>query len=379
MKFNRMLLLVFAGLISVLLTACGAAPLANWPGMTSDGKNVYLSNGQVVYTVKVSDGTELTTTATDGSSVSMRFPPKLDSAPLFYVAPTFYGAPALTPDGQMILGDASTLTNVHSIYSVDPATDSTKWTFAEAKGNWIAGAVVSTDAIYAAAGDGKVYAIDFKGKKLWDVNVSDHALWTSPVTDGKLVYVATLAHDVIALDPTTGEQRWKKTLDNAIIGAPAISADGMLYVGTLSGNLYAINAAEGSQVWLTQLQGGIWSTPALDGDTLYVGTSNGTAGKFYAINPADGKLLRTIDDTGAIVASPLITKDQVIYVTEEGHINFFHKDGSRSIPVISIENAKIYTTPILVGDLILIAPMNAPFILAAYNQTGVQQWTFAPK
>jgi len=69
----------------------------------------------------------------------------------------------------------------------------------------------------------------------------------------------------------------------------------------------------------------------------------------------------------------------VIYVTEEGHINFFDKNGSRSIPSILIENAKIYTTPILVGDLILIAPMNAQFMLAAYNQKGVQQWTFAPK
>jgi hypothetical protein len=31
-----------------------------------------------------------------------------------------------------------------------------------------------------------------------------------------------------------------------------------------------------------------------------------------------------------------------------------------------------------VGDFILIAPMNAQFTLAAYNQKGVQQWTFVP-
>jgi outer membrane protein assembly factor BamB len=373
MKFNRVFFLVFVGLLSVLLTACGAAPQANWPGMTSDGKNVYMADGQVVYTVQVSNGQELTTPTADGP-VPMRFPLKTDGNV------SIYGAPALTSDGQMIFGNASTLTNDHTLYSIDPATGNVKWTFADAKGAWIAGAVVGADTIYAAAGDGKVYAVDFKGKKRWDISVSDHALWTSPITDGKLVYVATLAHDVIALDPATGKQRWKKTLDNAIIGAPAISADGVLYVGTISGNLYAINAAEGSQVWLTQLKGGIWSTPVLDGSTLYVGTSDGTAGKFYAVNTADGKLLRNpVEETGAIIASPLITKDQVIYVTEDGFINFFDKNGARSIPVIKIENAKLYTTPILVGDLILIAPMNAPFMLAAYNQKGVQQWAFVPK
>jgi outer membrane protein assembly factor BamB len=373
MKFNRVVFFVFAGFASILLTACGAAPLANWPGMTSDGKNVYLANGQFVHTIQVSNGQELTTPTADGP-VPLRFPLKADGAI------SFYGAPALTSDGQMIFGNASTLTNVHTLYSIDPSNGAVKWTFVDAKGVWIAGAAVGTDTVYAAAGDGKVYAIDFKGQKRWEASVSTDALWSSPVTDGKLVYVATLAHDVVALDPATGKQRWKKTLDNAIIGAPAISADGVLYVGTLSGNLYAFNAAEGSQIWLTKLQGGVWSTPVLDDKTLYIGTSDGTAGKFYALNTSDGKPLRNpLDDTGAIVASPLITKDQVIYVTEEGYIRFFDKNGSPSNAPVKIENAKIYTTPLLVGDLILVAPMNAAFPLAAYNQKGVQQWTFIPK
>ena len=371
MKFKHVLFFVFAGLLSTLLTACGSAPLANWPGMTSDGKNVYLADGQFVYTVQVNDGKELTTSTVDGP-VPMRFPLTADGNM------SIYGAPALTSDGQMIVGNASTLINDHILYSIDPASGAIKWTFTDAKGIWLAGAAVSADTIYAAAGDGKVYAIDFKGKKRWEAAVSTDALWSTPVSDGKLVYVATVAHDVIALDSATGKQRWKMELDNAIIGAPAIGADGMLYVGTLSGNLYALNAAEGSQVWLTKLQGGIWSTPVLDGNTLYVGTSDSTAGKFYAINAVDGKLLRTIDDTGAIIASPLITKDQVIYVTETGFINFLDKNGSASVAPVKIENAKIYTTPILAGDFILIAPMHAAFTLAAYNQKGVQQWTFVP-
>ncbi len=371
MKFNRVFFLVFAGLVSVLLSACGAVPAVNWPGMTTDGKNVYLADGQYVYTVQVSDGKELTRSTLDGPA-PMRFPHPPDGNI------SIYGAPALTPDGQMIFGNSSTLTDVRLLYSVDASNGNIKWTFADAKGVWISGATVSADTIYAAAGDGKVYAIDFKGNKRWEAAVSTDALWSSPVTDGKLIYVATLSHHVIALDPATGKQRWGIGLDNAIIGAPLV-VNGMLYVGTLSGNLYAINATEGSQVWLTKLQGGIWSTPVLDGNTLYVGTSDGTAGKFYLVNPADGKLLRNpIEDTGSIVASPLVTNDQVIYVTETGYIKFLDKNGSPSAADVKIENAKLYTTPILVGDLILIAPMHAEFTLAAYNQKGVQQWKFIP-
>jgi len=369
MKFNRVLFFVFAGL-ALFLAGCGPAPLVNWPGMTSDGTNVYLASGEYVYVIRASDGQGLTMQTPEGQ-LPRRFPARADAN----VA--FYGAPALTPDGQMIVGNASTMGNDYLLYSVDPATATPKWTFLNNQGIWLTGAVVDEETIYAPSGDGKVYAFDFEGKKRWESLVSDDALWSSPVINGNSIYIATLSHDVIALDPATGKQRWKIALDNAIIGAPALSADGTLYVGTLSGNLYAIDATEGSQKWLTKLEGSIWSTPALDGETLYVGTSNGMTGKFYAINTADGKPVRNpLDDTGAIIASPLVTEDQVVYVTEEGFIKFLDKEGTPSATPIKIENAKIYTPPLLVGDLILIAPMHAQFALAAYNQQGVQQWTY---
>ena len=116
MKFNRVLFLILATLVSMLLTACGAVPLNNWPGMTTDGTNVYLADGQFVYTVQVSNGQELTTKAADGTTIPLRFPAKADGNI------SVYGAPALTSDGQLIFGNASTLKNVHTLYSIDPAT-----------------------------------------------------------------------------------------------------------------------------------------------------------------------------------------------------------------------------------------------------------------
>lgn len=372
MKFNRVLFFILAAFASILLTACGAAPLTNWPGMTTDGKNIYLADGQFIRIVKASDGTAVTTQSTDGP-IPLVFPAKADGN----IA--FYGAPAVTTDGQLVFGNASTLTNDHTLYSIDPATGALKWTFTEGTNTWLAGPITSGDSIYAANDNGKLYAFDLKGKKRWEAVVSTDALWSTPVTDGKVVYIATLSHDVIALDAATGKQIWKKTLDTTVIGTPALSADGKLYVGTISGNLYSFDAKEGSQIWLTKLQGGVWSTPALDDTTLYVGTSEGTLGKFYAINTADGKNLRNpVDETGSIIASPLITKDQVIYVTEDGYIKFLDKNGVATIPAVKIENAKLYTTPILLGDLIVVAPMNTEFLLAAYTQKGVQQWKFIP-
>jgi outer membrane protein assembly factor BamB len=73
----------------------------------------------------------------------------------------------------------------------------------------------------------------------------------------------------------------------------------------------------------------------------------------------------------------LLTKDQVVYVSDAGRIQSLDLAGASKWQE-TIENAKFYTTPLLVGDTIVFAPMNAKFILVAYNLTGGQEWTFTP-
>jgi outer membrane protein assembly factor BamB len=201
-------------------------------------------------------------------------------------------------------------------------------------------------------------------------------LWTPPVTDGKLIFLATLNHKVYAIRPD-GTKVWGVDLDNGVIGAPVV-VDGVLYVGTLSGNLYALNTADGTPKWVKMLEGGVWGTPATDGAFVYVGTVKGTAGKFYALDAVTGQITWSKDEEGSITAGPLLVKDQVICVTEKGRIQAWDKTGTPKWQA-DIENGKLYTPPLLVGDLVLIAPMNAKFLLAAYDLNGAQKWTFAPK
>ncbi len=367
MKFNRVLFFVLVASLAVLLSACGAPPATNWPGMASDGSHVYLADGQYVYKVLLSDGTEAITQTADGT-VPARFPLKAEGSK------SFYAAPALTSDGQLVIGSAAQ--SEHTLYSVDLSNGAVKWTYTGLKNPWLAGALALDDTIFAPAGDGKLYGFSLTGQKLWEFPASKHSLWTTPVTDGKLVFLATLDHEVFAVN-SRGQKVWSAELDNGMIGSPSV-LDGTLYIGTLSGNLYALDAATGSQKWVKMLEGGIWGTPASDGTNVYVGTVYARAGKFYIISAANGQVVASKDVEGSIAAGPLVTADQVVYVTEAGQIQALDKTGTAKWQAV-IENAKLYTTPLLAGDLILIAPMNAKFLLAAYDLNGAQKWTFSPK
>jgi outer membrane protein assembly factor BamB len=381
MKFNRIFFFILAVSVSILLSACGGVPASNWPGVASDGKTIYVTNVNFIHMVQASDGRPVTAPGADGVLKPLRFPAQNDGSLAFYTAP------AVTADGGIIVGNGMASgyqfyntdpnAGAHLLYNVDTTTGTPKWAFAEAKGIWLGSAIVSGDGIYAPSGNGKVYALDLNGKKRWEASVSAQPLWSAPATDGKLVFISTLDHEIIALDLQTGTQRWNVELDASIVSTPAV-ANGSLYVGTLSGSLYALNAADGSEVWQVTLKdNNLWSTPVADGDTLYVGTSEGTAGKLYAINIANGQTVWIKNEASSIIASPLVLPEQVVYVTEAGQIQSLNKNGTIKWDA-KIDGAKIYTAPILAGDFIIVAPMHVQPILAAYDLTGNQKWTFAP-
>ncbi len=103
---NSRLILLFSTLfiLTILLSACagGAGTATSWPGFTVDpnGQVAYLADAQYIYAVDLSNGIE-----------KWRFPTKGDPKV------TFYAAPTLTSDGQLIVGDYNKV-----LHSLDPAT-----------------------------------------------------------------------------------------------------------------------------------------------------------------------------------------------------------------------------------------------------------------
>ena len=158
MKFNRVFFFVLVASLAVLLTACGVAPASNWPGLQSDGTHVYLAEGQYLYNILLSDGSEVTTQTADGL-VPARFPLKPEGTK------SFYAAPALTTDGQLVIGSAAQGDN--TLYSYNPVSGTVKWRFpGTPKSPWLAGALVLDDSVYAPGGDGTLYGTTSGGVAL---------------------------------------------------------------------------------------------------------------------------------------------------------------------------------------------------------------------
>jgi len=374
MRIKTVVLLAVMLVLGSLLTACGNRSLAStdWPGLTVQGEKAYLAAGTYVYAVNLSNGQETTVTVAD-KTTPLRFPSDGKGGP-------FYGNPAFTSDGQMIIGSANINDRKHPFFSSNTTDLTTKWVFQDqAKDIWLGGALILNDVIYAPNSDGSLYSFDLNGNTKGKFTAED-ALWSIPVTDGQKIYLSSMDHHVYAVDPASLNKIWGTELDASVIGSPTIK-DSRLYVPTIGGIVYALNSDTGEILWQKKFEGGISGKVAVDDGRLYFGTVLNDAGKIYALNAEDGAVLWSMDAGGAVTSGPLVRDNLVIFVTEKnnntGDVRALDLDGKPKWQQTLA--AKLYSSPVSAGDLILVAPTGkSDLMLVAYDITGAQKWIFTP-
>jgi len=355
-----MLISMFA-LGTLILSACagGRGVSNNWHGLSADAERAYVANGGLVYAVDLKTGTEV-----------WHFPDKVDPKL------SFFTTPVLTPDGQLLVGSTGPK---HPFYSLDPATGKENWPepFNENKGAWLASPLIFNDKIYAPNTDGFVYILDMNGKQVAEPIELGGALWSAPTTDGSLLYVTSLDHHFHVIDPARGTTSEPIDLGGAAPSSPVIGSDG-LYVGSFASTIEHIKF-NGEHKVIAKAGNWIWGSPILDGKTLYYADLDG---KVYSLDLVSGSQNWSVQPAGSIVASLLKVGDQ-IYVASEPD----SKVGIGTLVALDLEGntvwkkevgGKLYTAPVVSGDLILVAPYQAEFVLAAYDADGKQTWAFTP-
>jgi outer membrane protein assembly factor BamB len=353
---KRLILISLLALGSLILSACtGQVASNNWHGLAADAEHAYVANGAFVYAVDLKTGKEI-----------WHYPAEADSKLMFYATPV------LTSDGQLLIGSAGTK---HPFVSLDPATGKEKWaaSFTGNKGAWLASPLVLNDKIYAPNTDGFLYIINMNGKQAADPIELGGALWSAPSTDGSLLYVTSLDHHVHVIDPVAGVSSESIDVGGAAPSSPAIGSDGV-YVGSFATTIEHIKP-NGQHDVIANAENWIWGSPILENETLYYADLNG---KIYSLDLASGNQnWDTVQPDGPVVASLLIVGEQIYVATEAGTLVALDRDG-KTIWEKTV-GGKIYTTPVVSGDLILAAPYQADFVLAAYDAAGKQAWTFVPE
>jgi eukaryotic-like serine/threonine-protein kinase len=209
-------------------------------------------------------------------------------------------------DTAMFRGNAAH-TGVYAAVGIAQFKD-VKWTF-HAGGQLIASPAVDKDVIYAATTAGKVFAVDrTSGAKKWELDLKSRTTSSPAVADG-LVYLGAFDGNLYAIDGATGQVKWKfKTGGERRFSAkhlhgmePAGEAmpdpwdcwlsspvvwKGAVYFGSGDGNVYALDAVTGALRWKFATGEVVHASPAIDEGVVFIGSWDSN---FYALDAATGK------------------------------------------------------------------------------------------
>ena len=189
------------------------------------------------------------------------------------------------------------------------------WSF---KKSLLNGVVASPDFIVVSDDEGYVYALSWKGEKIWEFKTGDSVGFASLGDldgDGYLDVVVGSRDDYIyALSGKDGRLLWKFETGWGVVSSPALGdldGDGNLdvVVGSRDDYIYALSGKDGRLLWKFETRGSVWSSPALgdiDGDGNLDVVVGSVDNYIYALSGRDGRLLWKFKTGYFVTSSPAL-------------------------------------------------------------------------
>lgn len=346
-----LIIIILVTISSLWLSGCtGGAMTANsWPGLTVNKEIVYVAYNTSIMAIRLNDGNLIWQYPSDPNNKQ-----------------TFFAQPA-ADDNLIVVGDYN-----KNLYGLDPQTGNEKWSFPDSSNRYVAGALLDGDYVFAPSTDNTLYALNSQGVMQWKFTMG-HAIWAKPVSDKEMVYVASLDHHLYAFNKIDGREVWNIDLGGALVNSPLLSTDGNIYIGSLANELVAIQASSGKILWRFSTNTGIWSTPTQKDDSLYFSDSNGI---IYAVNTKEGNPLWQLETNSVITSSGAAYSDGLFFTSEGGDLLAIGFEGNKLWS--HTIGGKLYTTPVVSGDNLLVASTEGDNLLICLDLKGNQRWTFQP-
>lgn len=353
---NKKLLrtMLFILLAGGMLAGCAVGPRAeSTPGISADENHVYVSYMTYFYQLEKTTG-----------QMTWKYPEKTNVKQVFY-------APAMVDGDAVYVGDFA---NDFMKFS-SSGTPAVEWTFEGAKGWYQARAVKVGNLIIAPNTDRNIYAIDENNQLVW-THEGKYAYISEPIVVEDMLVVSSQDHKVVFINAADGTTLREVELNGAVVASPVYDAEtDSIYIGSLANEFVRIDRKSGEILWRYNAEGAlgsVWAEPVLMNGEVIVGDENG---RIVSLSPQTGTENWSMNTGGSLFGGLALVEGQGFLVAlEDGTITLYGANQA-SIWSRKIEG-KIYDTPTISGDLILVGAVKGDNLVYAFDLQGQPVWTF---
>lgn len=387
-------LLLAVLLILLTLSACApsgtsanrsaASGGSSWPGLTALDNVVYLATGREVVALELGERTVApiwTFKAQDRTG-------------------TLYATPAVDGD-LLVVGDYG-----GNLFGIDATNGSLRWQFTESQTRFIGNSLITETLVYAPGSDGVLHAIDREnGVESWRFT-ADRGSWSAPALQDGTLYLTSLDGHLYALDAASGDLLWQYPEEGetngdtpvlAMVGTPVLHEQ-MIYFTSFNRLVYALDLETRETQWTYPVGNWVYSSLVLDAENgLLFGAD--LDGEVFALDLMSGEEEWLFQAGGAIVSSPTLGDYEgtpaLFFTSEDTHIYVLDRlSGEALAPAFEFKTdfttrflffntgvntrpAALYAGPVLMDDLMLIAPHLGDHKLFAFDRNSFQeQWRY---
>ncbi|MCE8423735.1 MAG: PQQ-binding-like beta-propeller repeat protein [Candidatus Methanoperedens sp.] len=202
-------------------------------------------------------------------------------------------------------------------YAINAKDGSLKWVNDTALAAYTASATVVDNRVYAIPKDGTFYAFDANSGEIIWLTLVGKIVESSPSIGEGIIAFGTDGGDIIALDASTGIQKWSYNTGVSDIKSSPVISNGTIIIGSNDGSIYALTTEKGNLKWKYTTGDNIESSPCVKNGVVYVGSRDSN---FLAIDASTGKLKWKFPYSGQVLSAPAISNDIVYFGTRNNFI-----------------------------------------------------------
>lgn len=205
------------------------------------------------------------------------------------------------------------------------------------------------------------------------------AISSSPVADGKRVYVGSMDMSIYAFERATGKQAWALKTKGEIEAPPTLVGDALV-VGSADGFLYCLDAARGTIRWKYKTDDKIAgaanavAAPKGGGHWLVVGSYDA---KVHCVDLKTGKPQWTFETGNYVNGAPAISDGKVIFGGCDGTLYVLRLLDGKRIGGVDIQSY-IAGSAAVDGALAYVGHYGNEFVCANVV-SGSVVWTYRDK
>ncbi len=152
-------------------------------------------------------------------------------------------------------------------------------------------------------------------KRVWHKSLRG-GIYSTPVTDGKSLFVGDDVGVMYSIDQKTGATNWTFDTGMRIVGSPAVS-DGVVVFGSTNYNIYGLDAKTGEELWHVATNQAVMGAATIHEGIAYIG---GGDGRMFAIDIHTGKVKWTFDELkNYVLTRPLVYDNKLYFGTWDTH------------------------------------------------------------